>query len=108
MVRALFVCSANKLRSPTAAQVFAGWPDVETDSVGLNNDAVTPLSPEQIEWADIVLAMEKSHYNRLRAKFRSHLHSKRVVCLDIPDEFAFMQPELIRLLEVRAGRHLAR
>lgn len=106
MLKALFICSQNKLRSPTAAQIFADWPGVETDSAGLNNDAVTPLSPEQIEWADILLVMEKPHLNRLRAKFRNHLGAKRIVCLDIPDEFEFMQPELVRLLEVRAGRHL--
>ena len=34
MKRALFICSRNRLRSPTAEQVFASWQDVETDSAG--------------------------------------------------------------------------
>ncbi len=108
MLKALFICSQNKLRSPTAEQVFAAWPGIETDSGGLNNDAATPISLEKIDWADIILVMEKSHLTRLRGKFGKHLGAKRVVCLDIPDEFEFMQPELVRLLEVRAGRYLAR
>lgn len=108
MLKALFICSQNKLRSPTAEQVFAAWPDVEADSAGLNNDAETPLSVEQIEWADIILVMEKQHLNRLRGKFKAHLGAKRIVCLNIPDEFGFMEPALIRLLEARAGKYLAR
>ncbi|MCA8887676.1 MAG: hypothetical protein KDA46_02530 [Parvularculaceae bacterium] len=74
MVKALFICSQNKLRSPTAEQVFSTYPDIEADSAGLNNDAVTPLSLDQVEWADIILVMEKSHLNRLRGKFKSHLN----------------------------------
>jgi predicted protein tyrosine phosphatase len=61
--RILFVCSQNKLRSPTAEAVFANHAAVEVDSAGLNHDAVVPLSPEQIEWADLILVMEKSHRN---------------------------------------------
>jgi hypothetical protein len=45
----LFVCSANRLRSPTAEQVFSTWPGIETDSAGISNDADVPLSTEQVE-----------------------------------------------------------
>lgn len=106
MIRALFICSQNKLRSPTAEQHFSGWPGVETDSAGLNHDAETPLSPEQLDWASIVFVMEKAHRNRLTARFRRHLHGKRVLCLDIPDDYDFMQPELLRVLEAKAERFL--
>jgi len=106
MKRALFICSQNRLRSPTAEQVFARWPDVESDSAGLGNDADVPLSSEQIAWANIIFVMEKAHRNRLAAKFKAHLNGKRVICLDIPDDYAYMQPELIRLLEAKAGKFL--
>lgn len=108
MITALFICSQNRLRSPTAEQVFAQWRDVETDSAGLNNDAETVLSPEQLEWASIVFVMEKAHRAKLQRRFRSNLGVKRIVCLDIPDDYAFMQPELVRLLEVKAGPYLRR
>lgn len=47
--------------------------------------------------------MEKTHRNKLAKKFKAHLKNKRIICLDIPDEFEFMDPALVRLLEVKAG-----
>jgi predicted protein tyrosine phosphatase len=106
MTNALFICSQNKLRSPTAETIFAKWPNVETDSAGLNNDAETPLTPEQIDWADIIFVMEKTHRSKLSKRFRKYLNSKRVVCLDIPDDYEYMQEELVKLLEARVGKFL--
>ena len=106
MKRALFICTQNRLRSPTAEHVFATWPDVETDSAGLGNDADVPLSSEQIAWANIIFVMEKAHRNRLSRNFRAHLNGKRVICLDIPDDYEYMQAELVRLLEAKAGKFL--
>lgn len=106
MKRALFICSRNRLRSPTAEQIFSAWPDVETDSAGLAVDAEVVLSSEQLAWATIVFVMEKAHKNRLATKFRASLNGKRVICLDIPDNYEYMQPELIALLEAKAARFL--
>jgi predicted protein tyrosine phosphatase len=98
----LFVC----LRSPTAEQIFSTWPGIETDSAGILNSADVPLSSEQVEWADIIFVMEKTHRNKLNRKFRSSLKGKRVICLDIPDDYEFMDPVLVGMLESRAGRFL--
>ena len=103
MTRALFLCSRNRLRSPTAEAVFAGWPGVETDSAGLAPDADTRVSAEQLDWADVVFVMERAHKARLAAQFGAHLRDKKIVCLDIPDRYAYMQPELVTLLERKAG-----
>ncbi|OXI88635.1 phosphotyrosine protein phosphatase [Burkholderia sp. AU33423] len=103
MTRALFICSRNRLRSPTAEAVFAAWPDVETDSAGLAPDADTRVSAEQLDWADVVFVMERAHKARLAAQFGAHLRHKKIVCLDIPDRYAYMQPELVTLLERKAG-----
>lgn len=108
MTNVLFVCSANRLRSPTAEQVFSTWPGVETDSAGIANAAEVVLSSEQVEWADIIFVMEKAHRNKLNRKFRSSLNGKRVICLDIPDDYEFMDPVLVRMLESRVGRFLSR
>ncbi len=101
--RILFVCSRNQLRSPTAEQVFATWPSLETDSAGLADDAEVPLSAEQLAWAELIVVMEKSHRRRLQARHRANLNGKRVVCVDIPDLYEFMQPELITLLLKKVG-----
>ena len=104
----LFVCSQNRLRSPTAEQIFSTRPDLEVSSAGTNNDAETPLTAELVDWADVIFVMEKAHRTKLQQRFRSHLKSKRVVCLDIPDKYAFMEPALIELLETKVGLHLPR
>jgi len=101
--RILFLCSQNKLRSPTAEAIFSGYPAVEVDSAGLNNDAEVPLSEEQVEWADLILVMEAVHRNRLNRKFRRALAGKRVAVLDIPDDYDFMDPALIHLLKRRCA-----
>ncbi|HDR8858747.1 TPA: low molecular weight protein tyrosine phosphatase family protein [Burkholderia territorii] len=103
MTRALFICSRNRLRSPTAEAVFAAWPGVEADSAGLAPDANTRLSAEQLEWAEIVFVMERAHKAKLLARYSTRLKHKKIVCLDIPDRYAYMQPELIALLERKAG-----
>lgn len=103
MRRVLFLCSRNRLRSPTAEQVFGAWPHLEVDSAGLADDAVTPLSAEQLHWADLIVVMESAHRRRLQSRYRMHLKGKRVLCLDIPDRYDFMQPELIALLLRKAG-----
>lgn len=107
-MNALFICSRNRLRSPTAETVFAQWPGVETDSSGLAPDADVLLNAEQLDWADIIFVMERSHQRRLTQRFGRQPRGKRIVCLDIPDDYAFMQPELVTLLEGRAGPHLKR
>ena len=102
----LFICSQNRLRSPAAEQVFADWPGIETSSAGLNYGADNPVTTELLEWADLIFVMERAHRSKLSAKFKAHLGNKRIVCLEIPDDYEFMDPELIRLLKVKVPSHL--
>jgi predicted protein tyrosine phosphatase len=106
MKHLLFVCSQNKLRSPTAEAVFAEMPGIDVDSAGLNNDAVVPLSPDQVEWADVIFVMEKVHREKLNRKFKRHLHGQRMIVLGIPDNYAYMDPALVKLLKVKVTAYL--
>ena len=108
MKRLLFVCSQNRLSSPTAEQVFSRRAGVECASAGLYDSADEPVSGELLDWADIVFVMERAHKTRLAARFRAHLKGKRIVCLDIPDRYPFMDPALVRLLEAKVGPYLPR
>jgi predicted protein tyrosine phosphatase len=102
----LFVCSQNKLRSPTAEHLFSRREDLEVDSAGTNHDAENPLTAELVAWADVIFVMEKTHRAKLQRRFRAALAGTRVICLDIPDDYEFMQLELVRLLETKVSRHL--
>ncbi|TPK69704.1 protein tyrosine phosphatase [Mesorhizobium sp. B2-3-3] len=106
MKNVLFVCSQNRLRSPTAEQVFSKRGDIEVESAGTNHDADTPLTHELVAWADIIFVMEKAHRAKLQKKFKSSLKKARVICLDIPDNYEFMDPELVRILEGKVPRYL--
>jgi predicted protein tyrosine phosphatase len=93
-------------RTTNAEQVFSTWPGVETDSAGISAGATVLLSSEQVDWADIIFVMERSHRNKLARRFRAHLNGKRVICLDIPDDYEFMDPVLVAMLENRVRRFL--
>lgn len=106
MKRVLFVCGKARVRSPTAAQVFADWDGVRTDFGGLSNDADDALSSDQIDWADMIMVMERRHATRLNDKFGRMLAGKKVLVLDIRDRFTFMEADLIEELLNKAGTRL--
>ena len=102
----LFICSENRLRSPTAEAVFTEYEGIQAIGAGTNNDADTPVSGDLIEWADIILVMEKIHKNKISKKHKELLKDKRLIVLDIPDNYECMQPELIQLLKAKVSRVL--
>ncbi|MFK8029390.1 MAG: low molecular weight protein tyrosine phosphatase family protein [Gammaproteobacteria bacterium] len=102
----LFVCSENRLRSPTAEDVFQEYPNVEAIGAGTNADCATPVSGDLIEWADAILVMERSHRNKIAKKFRPLLKGKKLAVLDIPDDFERGDPVLVRLLKSRVPRYV--
>ncbi|MCK2023034.1 hypothetical protein KZC52_08880 [Microbacterium sp. kSW2-24] len=102
----LFVCSRNRLRSPTAENVFRDWPGIRVASAGLKPDAEERLTPDDLDWADLVLVMEKRHKSEISRRFMPHLRDVRIVVLGIPDDFDFMDPQLVDLLQRKVPPHL--
>lgn len=112
MPKILFVCSENRLRSPTAAAVFAEYEGVEAIGAGTNPDSTTPVSAALIEWADVILVMEERHRKLLQARFHRELGNKKIGVLGLPDIYDFMEPVLVQLLKekvpsyVRVGQNV--
>ena len=102
----LFVCSQNKLRSLTAERLFDGHSLYQVRSVGTQPGARIVVTEGHLGWADVIFCMEKSHLNRLRRKFPEAMHGKRVICLHIPDEYDFMQPELVDELQAKLAPYI--
>jgi predicted protein tyrosine phosphatase len=96
----------NRWRSPTAEQIFSAHPGIECTSAGLNRGADNPLTTELVEWAELIFVMERGHKAKLSLEFKPYLRGKRVVCLNIPDNYKFMEPALIKLLHVKVDRFL--
>lgn len=104
----LFVCSRNRLRSPTAEAVFADVDGIEVASAGTSADAEEVVTAELLQWADLIVAMEGRHKRALTRDHGRWLRGKRLVVLNIPDQYDYMDPELVALLEERVRPHLQR
>ena len=98
------MCGKNRRRSPTAEAVFSGMKGIEVSSAGTAADAECPLSGDLIEWADDIVVMEATHARQIRKQFSNSLRNKRLVSLDIPDRYSYMQPELVKELQAKAPR----
>ena len=102
----LFVCSQNRLRSPTAEAVFSEYEGLACLSAGTAADSETPLSADLIEWAQIIFAMENHHRNKILKRYGKPLGKKRLIVLQILDDYDYMNPELITLLKTKVSRYL--
>jgi len=94
-VKLLFVCTRNRLRSPTAEAVLNQVDSVTAISAGTNHDAETPLSGDLIEWADRIYVMESGHKKKINREYGALLKDKPIRNLAIPDNYRFMDAGLV-------------
>lgn len=102
-INLLFVCSRNQWRSPTAEAVWRKNPEYDVRSAGTSPKAKRTVTHKDISWADQIFVMEKKHKNRLIAEFTRMLDYKSIHILDIPDEYQFMDEELVSELKAKVG-----
>tara|TARA_R110002072_G_scaffold302737_1_gene488165 strand:+ start:2325 stop:2672 length:348 start_codon:yes stop_codon:yes gene_type:complete len=95
----LFVCSRNQWRSPTAEKVYADDARICVRSAGLSGKSPRQLALADLAWADLVLVMEREHRRRIVSQYRGVPDLPEIEVLDIPDEYGFMDAELVRLIE---------
>jgi predicted protein tyrosine phosphatase len=105
--RVLFLCYQNRRRSATAERVFCKRADLDVRSAGIGPEALVRVNSRMLDWADVVFVMEERHRRDLERMFPGHAALARTVTLDIPDQYAFLDPELVDLLNARVPRHLA-
>ena len=99
----LFICSRNQWRSPTAEKIWRKHPMISVRSAGTSPNARRKVTLDDVLWADVILVMEEKHKSRLVAEFTRLVEGKSIFVLDIPDEYKFMDPELIEQLEQSVG-----
>jgi predicted protein tyrosine phosphatase len=97
----LFICSQNRWRSLTAEKIFEGSTQYQVKSAGTDPGARIRVTAGQIGWADKIFVMEKKHLQLIKQKFGDVLYGKEVFCLHIPDDYPYMDRELIELLQER-------
>jgi predicted protein tyrosine phosphatase len=96
--RILFVCSRNQLRSPTAEKIFSKSDRLEVRSRGLSASANRRLTADDVTWAEVIFVMEPEHKKQLLQAFRDEARLRGIHVLDIPDDYGFMDPELVLLI----------
>lgn len=99
MTNILFICSRNQWRSPTAEAIWRRRPGFNVRSAGTSQQARRAIGTADIHWADVIFVMEQKHKNRLLADYARLLEHKPLHVLDIPDDYRFMDPELVQILE---------
>ncbi len=67
-------------------------------SASTENGARIRVSEKMVLWADLIFVMEKKHKTRLVEKFPNATSSKEIIILDIPDEYQYMDSELVETL----------
>ena len=102
----LFVCGHNQLRSPTAEHLYATTNGLDVRSAGLRKDSPTVLTADLLAWADVIFVMEPKHERELLERFADVAPQKSIVCLDIPDQYDYLSPDLIELLTVKLTPYL--
>lgn len=90
----------------TAEKIFDGYNGYEARSAGTEEGARIQVTEGYIGWSDLIFVMEKKHTRRLRDKFADSLRNKQVICLDIPDDYRFMDEELIEILKSRVSEYI--
>lgn len=95
----LFICSRNKWRSKTAEDIFKSYDGFQVRSAGTSDSARIKVNEKLLTWADIVFVMEKRHKQILTQRFSSIIETKEVQILNIPDDYQYMDDELIERLK---------
>ena len=94
----LFVCSRNQWRSPTGEAVWAKESGVNARSAGTSPNARRTITEADIRWADMVFVMENKHRSIIKAKFGRAAEYAVIHVLGVPDDYRYMDPELVDLL----------
>ncbi|MBI4918797.1 phosphotyrosine protein phosphatase, partial [archaeon] len=98
----LFLGNHNRHRSKTAEELFRN--DYMTQSTGLYNKH--PVTSEQLNWADLVFVMNYSEAQELSRRFPELASKKKVINLDIPDNFTNEHPQLKEMLKTKISTYL--
>lgn len=102
----LFICSRNQWRSPTAETIYKNIDGIDARSAGTEPSARTRVSAKMLQWADLVFVMEQKHKRRIVENFPNEVQDKTIIVLDIPDEYQYMDEELVAMIKDSVDAYL--
>lgn len=101
----LVVCGKNKKRSRTAEYIFKNDSRFNIRSAGLSPKSNKQISEKDILWADLIFVMNYGQGARIKSAYQD-IDSLSIEVLDIDDDFAYLDSELIALLKERINNTL--
>jgi y4mF family transcriptional regulator len=101
----LVLCGRNKKRSRTAEAIFKNDARFGIRSAGLSPKSDRKVTEGDLRWADLVLVMEHKQRGKLHSQFPG-LQLPPLEVLQIADDFAFLDPELVSLLTEKINAQL--
>ena len=102
----LFVCSRNQWRSPTAEAIYRNYSGINVKSAGTEPSARIRLNSKIIEWSDYIFVMEKKHKQRMCENFPAETKNKKIIILNIPEDFKYMDNELIEEIKSKVDGYI--
>jgi predicted protein tyrosine phosphatase len=102
----LFVCSRNKWRSLTAETIYKNSSEYKVKSAGTEDSARIKINSKLIIWAEIIFVMEKKHKEKILEKFSNEISNKKIIILDIPDIYKYMDKELIEEIKTSISEYI--
>jgi predicted protein tyrosine phosphatase len=102
----LFICSKNQWRSPTAELLFKNHASHQARSAGTSEKARIKVNEKMLLWADVIFVMEHKHKQLLRQRFSSALAGKKLIVMDIEDNYGFNDVELIAIIKKALNDYL--
>ena len=104
-MKLLFLCSQNKRRSLTAEKVWSKM-GYDVRSAGTENNSRIKITAGLLGWADVIFCMEKKHVRRIKGKYGDIIADKKIECLNIPDEYDYMDDMLVERLKSSVAERL--
>ncbi|RIW12515.1 protein-tyrosine-phosphatase [Algoriphagus lacus] len=101
----LIICGKNKRRSRTGEFIFKNDSRFNVRSAGLSPKSDRKISEGDLNWSDLVYVMETEHRTKIRDLY-GHLDLPAIEVLHVPDEYEFMDEELVDLLTERINQSL--
>jgi len=100
----LFVCGKNKWRSPTAERIYRADERIEVRSAEMSGKSKHTIS-NNVVWADLILVMESGYRSWILGLFGGFT-LPNIESLDIPDEYEYIDDDLIELIENGVEYHI--
>ena len=103
----LFVCTKNRWRSPTAEKIYCNYAHLNVRSAGISRSARKQINSKDVNWADIIFVMENKHKRYIHEQFQNQISEKKLIVLDIPDEYQYMDKALVSWLQDAVDPYLS-